>query len=185
MRRIARGQEGRLTMQVETLGCFRVQANAKLVIDPPSSSATLVNSLTFCTMTFPSSELRYLSRWSMFPLGLTWYRDPSGRPSLYLPVRKPAARALKMVLYDGRSISNLGIMLTRTMYLPYPPLRQRGSNSTSNFSRLSMEYSGCSATGPMRLRRRAISMACWICTGRESVQISAKSREGRHTGSPL
>jgi hypothetical protein len=97
-------QSGRgLTIQVETFLLEIAQARAKLLMFVPISSAILVKSLTFWSWALPSSLCKNLAFSEEAPWTLTANRDPSGRPSLYLPVRIPCSRGDQMVL----PVSNL------------------------------------------------------------------------------
>lgn len=80
----------------------KVQAKAKLVIEQPSSfSAKAVSFLTFSILALPSSDSISLMLLAM-AAELVWYRDPSGIPLLYLPVKRPESRGDQMVLLGVR-----------------------------------------------------------------------------------
>lgn len=84
---------------------------------PPSSSANLVNSLTFWILAFPASDSSSLMFEAIISL-LLWYRDPSGIPSLYLPVRRPESSGDQMVLLAHNQ--HLGNQQYREPHVPRP-----------------------------------------------------------------
>jgi len=70
-------------------------------------------------------------------------REPSGTPSLYLPVRRPLAKGDQIVV-------------------PYWNWSNKGAYSTSKRSRWKALYWGCSAMGAMRLHFSAMRVASVI-----------------------